>query len=84
MSAIVLAGGAGGLGAATAELLAAEGFPLVVSFLSNAQRARKLSAIAQLVQADLTAAEDRARLLDAAPDIYGLVVFTGEIGRAHV
>ena len=81
MSAIVLAGGAGGLGAATAELLAAEGFPLVVSYRANAQRAEKLSGIAKLVQADITIAEDRERLLDAAPDIYGLVVFTGDPAR---
>ena len=81
MSAIVLAGGAGGLGAATAELLAAEGFPLVVSYLANAERAEKLSGIAKLVQADITIAEDRERLLDAAPDIYGLVVFTGDPAR---
>ncbi|MEO8125928.1 MAG: SDR family oxidoreductase [Bryobacteraceae bacterium] len=81
MSAIVLAGGSGGLGAATAELLAAEAFPLVVSYRSNALRAEKLSGIAKLVQADITVAEDRARLLDAAPDIYGLVVFTGDPAR---
>ena len=81
MSAIVLAGGAGGLGAATAELLAAEGLPLVVSYRSNAQRAEKLSGIAKLVQADLTIAKDRTRLLDAAPDIYGLVVFAGDPAR---
>jgi len=81
MSAIVLAGGSGGLGAATAELLAAEGFPLAVSYRSNAQRAEKLAAIAKVVQADLTIAEDRVRLLDAAPDIYGLVVFTGDPAR---
>ena len=81
MSAIVLAGGAGGLGAATAEVLAAEGFPLVVSYRANAQRAEQLRGIAKLVQADLTIAEDRERLLDAAPDIYGLVVFTGDPAR---
>ena len=81
MSAIVLAGGSGGLGAASAHLLAGEGFPLVVSYRSNVQRAGKLAGIAKLVQADLTIAEDRERLLDAAPDIYGLVVFTGDPAR---
>ncbi len=81
MSAIVLAGGAGGLGAAAADLLAAEGFPLVLSYRSNARRAEKLSGIAKLVQADITIAEDRQRLLDTAPEIYGLVVFTGDPAR---
>lgn len=81
MSAIVLAGGSGGLGAATAELLAAEGFRLVVSYRSNGQRAERLAGIAKVVQADITNAEDRTRLLDAAPDIYGLVVFTGDPAR---
>jgi NAD(P)-dependent dehydrogenase (short-subunit alcohol dehydrogenase family) len=81
MSQIVLAGGSGGLGAATAELLAAEGSPLVVSYRSNAERAQKLSGIATLIQADLTIREDREKLLDAAPDIYGLVIFTGDPAR---
>ncbi len=81
MSEIILAGGSGGLGAATAELLAAKGLPLVVSYRSNMQRAEKLSGIAKIVQADLTVSEDRARLLDAATNIYGLVVFTGDPAR---
>jgi 3-oxoacyl-[acyl-carrier protein] reductase len=81
MPEIVLAGGSGGLGAATAELLAAEGSSLVVSYRSNVERAAKLSGIAKIVQADLTVREDRERLLDAAPDIYGLVVFTGDPAR---
>jgi 3-oxoacyl-[acyl-carrier protein] reductase len=81
MPEVVLAGGSGGLGAATAELLAAEGSSLVVSYRSNAERAAKLSGIAKIVQADLTVREDRERLLDAAPDIYALVVFTGDPAR---
>ena len=81
MPEVVLAGGSGGLGAATAELLAAEGSSLVVSYRSNAERAAKLSGIARIVQADLTVREHRERLLDAAPDIYGLVVFTGDPAR---
>jgi len=80
---IVLAGGSGGLGSATAELLAAEGAHLVVSYRSNAERASVLSPLATLVQADLTAASDRARLLDAAPDLYGLVVFAGDPARVN-
>lgn len=79
---IVLAGGSGGLGAATAELLAAEGARLIVSYRSNAERAAKLEALgATLVQADLTLPQDRDRLLSAAPGLYGLVVFAGEPAR---
>jgi 3-oxoacyl-[acyl-carrier protein] reductase len=78
---IVLAGGSGGLGSATAELLAAEGAELIVSYRSNAERAARLAAIAQLIQADLGCAEDRARLLDAAPDLYGVAVFSGDPAR---
>lgn len=78
---IVLAGGAGGLGSATARLLAEESPRLVVSYRSNTARARQLSDVAEAVQADLTKAEDRTRLLDAAPNLYGLVVFAGDPSR---
>ena len=62
---IVLAGGGGGLGSATAELLAHEGAKVVVGSRSHG------------ALVDIGKADDRARLLDAAPDMYGLVVFTG-------
>jgi NAD(P)-dependent dehydrogenase (short-subunit alcohol dehydrogenase family) len=75
---VILAGGSGGLGSATAELLAAEGARLVVSYLANAERAEKLAPMATVVQADLTARHDRQRLLDAAPSVYGVVVFAGD------
>lgn len=78
---IVLAGGAGGLGTATARLLAAEGARLVVSYCRNEERASVLAGIATLVRADLSVAADRARLLDAAPELYGLVVLTGDPAR---
>jgi 3-oxoacyl-[acyl-carrier protein] reductase len=79
---VILAGGSGGLGTATAKMLAAEGARLVVSYRANAARAEALGALATPVQADLTYAEDRARLLDAAGnDFYGLVVFTGDPAR---
>jgi NAD(P)-dependent dehydrogenase (short-subunit alcohol dehydrogenase family) len=78
---IVLAGGTGGLGSATARALAAEGVRLVVSYRGNAERAGKLADIATLVQADLSNAEDRKRLLDAAPGVYGVVVFSGNPSR---
>ncbi|MGH9662191.1 MAG: SDR family NAD(P)-dependent oxidoreductase [Bryobacteraceae bacterium] len=64
---IVLAGGTGGLGSATAELLAAHGARLIVSGKTRGD-----------VTADLTRDSDRRRLLDAAPDLYGVVVFTGD------
>jgi len=81
MPEVILAGGSGGLGAATAQSLSAEGFSLVISYRSNAERAARLSGIAKIVQADVTIREDRERLLDAATDAYGLVVFTGDPAR---
>jgi NAD(P)-dependent dehydrogenase (short-subunit alcohol dehydrogenase family) len=66
---IVLAGGAGGLGAPTAELLAEEGAKVLVSSRSHG------------FLADITREADRARLLDAAPGMYGLVIFTGTPAR---
>ena len=78
---IVLAGGSGGLGRATAELLAAEGARLTVSFHANVERAKALGGVANLLQADLTKAADRTRLLDAVPELYGLVVFAGDPSR---
>jgi NAD(P)-dependent dehydrogenase (short-subunit alcohol dehydrogenase family) len=79
---IVLAGGAGGLGAATTRLLAEEGAELTVSYRENAKRAEALSGVARIVRADFANAEDRTRLLDAAPEIYALVVFSGNPARA--
>lgn len=78
---ILLAGGSGGLGSGAAELLAAEGARLVVSYRADAERAARLASIATLVQADLTVADDRKRLLDAAPELYGLAVFAGDPAR---
>jgi NAD(P)-dependent dehydrogenase (short-subunit alcohol dehydrogenase family) len=78
---VVLAGGSGGLGSAAAELLASEGARLVVSYRRNAKRAARLAGIAKIMQADLAAEEDRKRLLDAAPQLYGLVVFSGDPAR---
>jgi NAD(P)-dependent dehydrogenase (short-subunit alcohol dehydrogenase family) len=78
---IILAGGSGGIGSAAGELLASEGARLVVSYFRNAERAQAWRHRAAVVQADITLAEDRARLLDAAPELYGLVVFTGDPAR---
>ncbi len=78
---IVLAGGSGGLGSASARMLAEENARLVVSYCRNVERAAALSGMARIVECDITKAEDRARLLDAAPELYGLVVFTGDPSR---
>ena len=78
---IVLAGGSGGLGSATAELLAAEGARVVVGYRANRERAQRLSSIAAIVQADLSQPADRARLLDACPKLDALVVFSGNPAR---
>lgn len=66
---IVLVGGAGGLGSATAELLAADGANVVISSRSHG------------VHADITKASDRTRLLDSVTGLYGLVVFAGNPAR---
>lgn len=66
---ILLAGGAGGLGSAAAELLTAEGARVIVASRSSP------------VQADITKPDDRERMLGAAPNLYGLVVFTGTPAR---
>lgn len=79
---VILAGGAGGLGSETARLLASQGAKLVVSYAQDRARAEQLSDIAKIVQADITNEEDRARLLDSAESLYGLVVFTGIAARA--
>jgi NAD(P)-dependent dehydrogenase (short-subunit alcohol dehydrogenase family) len=79
---IVLAGGSGGLGSAATRLLHCEGARLVVSYRANRERGETLAPLATVVQADLASSSDRRRLLDAAPSIYGLVVFTGNPARA--
>jgi len=69
---ILLAGGAGGLGSASAELLEAEGARIVISSRNHGLRA------------DIPKAADRKELLDAVPKLYGLVVFTGTPARGAV
>ena len=78
---IVLAGGAGGLGSAVASLLLAEGARLVLSYRSNQDRAARWKDTALVLQADLASPSDRTRLLDAAPGLYGAVVFAGDPAR---
>ena len=69
---ILLAGGAGGLGSASAELLKSEGANVIVSSRQHG------------IRADITVADDRKRLLDAVPKLYGLVVFTGSPARGEM
>lgn len=71
---IVVAGGSGGLGSAVAELLEAEGAELIVGYRTHAPEGSG-------VKADLRRSEDRDRLLDSAPELYGLVVLTGDPAR---
>ena len=78
---IVLAGGSGGIGSIALEQLAAEGARLIVSYRANRERAERWRGKAEIVQADLTVDADRKRLLDAAPRLYGLVVFAGDPAR---
>ena len=78
---IVLAGGSGGLGSAVVGLLAVDGARLVVSYRANRDRAERLRDRAQVLQADVAVESDRKRLLDAAPELYGLVVFAGDPAR---
>jgi pteridine reductase len=89
---IVLAGGAGGLGAATAALLVKEGASLIVGYAKDEQRARSLQESLtpygdgeiRLCRADLRQAEGRKALLAAAAPhgpLYGLVVLAGDPAR---
>lgn len=68
---ILLAGGAGGLGSVTAELLTQDGARVTVASRSHG------------IRTDITKAEERARLLEASPNLYGLVVFTGIPARGE-
>ena len=67
----MLVGGAGGLGSATAELLAAEGARVAISSRSHGTRA------------DITKAADRKALLDSVPNLYGLVILAGVPARSE-
>jgi NAD(P)-dependent dehydrogenase (short-subunit alcohol dehydrogenase family) len=78
---IILVGGTGGLGSACSRLLASESADLIIGYRENAQRAAGFAGIARIVQADLTSSHHRERLLDAAPALYGVVVFSGAPAR---
>lgn len=78
---ILLAGGSGGLGAASAEYLIKDGARLHVSYSCQADRAVALEPIATLHQADLRKRADRERLLRETAPLYGLVIFVGNPAR---
>lgn len=67
---VIVSGGTGGLGAETVRLLRGEGAQVISSSRTGGE-----------VRADITRAEDRTYLLDAAAYLYGLVVFTGTPAR---
>jgi NAD(P)-dependent dehydrogenase (short-subunit alcohol dehydrogenase family) len=79
---VVLVGGAGGVGAASTVMLAAGRARLVIGYRSRRDRALKYEKLGRIVEADITAQAGRRALLDAAPEIYGLVVFAGDPSRA--
>ncbi len=92
---VILAGGSGGIGAATAELLASRGFVPVIGCREQVERARHLSdAIADrygvrapVVSGDVLEASTRARLIQAGADagtLYGLVPLVGEPSRVPI
>jgi 3-oxoacyl-[acyl-carrier protein] reductase len=78
---VVLAGGAGGLGSFVTSLLLAEGARVIIGFRGNPERAVRWQNSATLVEADITDSSARKRLLDAAPNLYGLVVLVGDPAR---
>jgi len=80
---IILAGGTGGLGSVTARSLELAGARVVASYRSDHARAAELGPAATVIQADLSSVADRTRLLDAAPSLYGLVVFSGKPARSE-
>jgi 3-oxoacyl-[acyl-carrier protein] reductase len=89
---VIIAGGTGGLGAATTMLLAREGAKLVVGFRSNRPRAEALRAAVtsqtgetiSLVEGDLVLPEVRRVYLDAAASLgplEGGAIFPGDPAR---
>ena len=67
---ILLAGGSGGLGSATAALLQSEGAQIHIASRTAG------------IQFDITREADRTRVLSTLPNVHGVVVFTGTAARA--
>jgi NAD(P)-dependent dehydrogenase (short-subunit alcohol dehydrogenase family) len=59
------------------------GTRVVLSYHTRGDRAEAWRKSAAVLQADLAVTADRQCLLDAAPELYGLVVFTGDPARAQ-
>jgi 3-oxoacyl-[acyl-carrier protein] reductase len=90
---VIVAGGSGGLGAATVWLLAREGAHVVAGYRQNRERAGRLSAAIQkefgrkltLVEGDLREPEVRRKFLEAAAGlgnpILGAAIFPGDPAR---
>lgn len=76
---VLLVGGSGGLGGACTKLLASEGAKLTITYCHSQAKAEALSDIAQVVQADITLANDRERLAEL--DVDGVIVFAGTPAR---
>ena len=90
---VVVAGGSGGLGAATVALLAREGAHLIVGYRANRERAEALRAAVEssfgctisLVAGDIALAEVRHAYLEAAQrfaaPVAGVAIFPGDPAR---
>lgn len=93
---VVVAGGTGGLGAATVALLAGEGARLVVGYRSNRTRAEALHRAVQeqfgssitLVEGDIASPAVRQAYLDAVASLgaplSGAAIFPGDPARAKL
>jgi 3-oxoacyl-[acyl-carrier protein] reductase len=93
---VIIAGGTGGLGAATVALLAREGAQVVVGYRSNRERAEALGAAIQeqfgrkltLVEGDLADAGVRQTYLNAAElegaPLAGAAIFPGDPARVNL
>jgi NAD(P)-dependent dehydrogenase (short-subunit alcohol dehydrogenase family) len=90
---VIVTGGSRGIGAATARLLAAKGWDVAISYISDAEAAadvvaacEALGAKAHAVQADLASAEDVVRLFETVDAelgrLHGLVNNAGIVGDA--
>jgi NAD(P)-dependent dehydrogenase (short-subunit alcohol dehydrogenase family) len=91
--AVVVAGGTGGLGAATTALLAREGARLIVGYRQDRERAQRLShaieaqcgAMLTLVEGDIARADVRGRYLEACERAggacAGAAIFPGDPAR---
>ena len=91
--AVVVAGGTGGLGAATTALLAREGAQLIIGYRKDRERATRLSgtlekqfgAKLKLIEGDIASADVRKRYLEACDQVgsplAGAAIFPGDPGR---